>query len=74
MMDTPDYEFIAPGAEGPLGTGIEGADDALIDDAGWGDDAEAPGLDVDALADAVTEAVDIIDGMPESIDDSYDED
>lgn len=114
MTDNPDDDFIEPGAEGPVGTGIEGADDALIDDVGWDDDAEAPGLDgefdtdpvaaadqgnragdemvsdgdddfevaelagddldVDALADDDIESVDIIDGMPEVIDDSFDED
>lgn len=112
--DEPDDALIEPGAEGPEGTGIEGADDALVDDAGWEDENEAPGLsdefntdqspaaeqgnrvgdemvsddddefevaeldgddlNVDALADDGTEEVSVIDGMPEVIDDSYQED
>ena len=105
---------VEPGAEGPEGTGIEGADDVLVDDAGWEDENEAPDLsdefntdqspaaeqgnrvgdemvsegdddfevaeldgddlNVDALADDGTEEVSVIDGMPEVIDDSYEED
>ena len=42
--DEPDDIPIEPGAEGPEGTGIEGADDALVDEAGWEDENEAPGL------------------------------
>ena len=112
--DEPDDIPIEPGAEGPEGTGIEGADDALVDEAGWEDENEAPGLsdefntdqspaaeqgnrvgdemvsddddefevaeldgddlNVDALADDGTEEVSVIDGMPEVIDDSYQED
>lgn len=112
--DEPADVPVEPGAEGPEGTGIEGADDALIDDAGWDDENEAPGLsdefntdqspaaeqgnrvgdemvsddddefevaeldgddlNVDALADDGTEEVSVIDGMPEVIDDSYQED
>jgi hypothetical protein len=45
MTDYPDDDFIEPGSEGPEGTGIEGADDALINDAGWEDENDAPGLD-----------------------------
>ena len=41
--DEPDDIPIEPGAEGPEGTGIEGADDALVDEAGWEDENEAPG-------------------------------
>lgn len=102
-----------PGADGPEGTGIEGADDALLEDADEdeldspdspdefstesataaelgnrpGDEmvtadededevAELAGddLDVDALADDGVEEVAVIDGMPEVIDDNYDED
>ena len=109
-----DEPYIEPGAEGPEGTGIEGADDALIDDAGWDDEQDAPALDgdldtdpitaaeqgnregdemvsegdaasevaelsgddldVDALADDGVEEVDVIDGMPETIDNAYQED
>ena len=112
--DEPADAPIEPGAEGPEGTGVEGADDALVDDAGWEDENEAPGLsdefntdqspaaeqgnrvgdemvsegdddfevaeldgddlNVDALADDGTEEVSVIDGMPEVIDDSYEED
>ena len=112
--DEPDDIPIEPGAEGPEGTGIEVADDALVDEAGWEDENEAPGLsdefntdqspaaeqgnrlgdemvsddddefevaeldgddlNVDALADDGTEEVSVIDGMPEVIDDSYQED
>ena len=112
--DEPDDIPIEPGAEGPEGTGIEGADDALVDEAGWEDENEAPGLsdefntdqspaaeqgnrlgdemvsddddefevaeldgddlNVDALADDGTEEGSVIDGMPEVIDDSYQED
>lgn len=112
--DEPDDIPIEPGAEGPEGTGIEGADDALVDEAGWEDENEAPGLsdefntdqspaaeqgnrlgdemvsddddefevaeldgddlNVDALADDGTEEVSVIDGIPEVIDDSYQED
>ncbi|KHS53279.1 hypothetical protein [Brevibacterium linens] len=112
--DEPDDIPIEPGAEGPEGTGIEGADDALVDEAGWEDENEAPGLsdefntdqspaaeqgnrlgdemvsddddefevaeldgddlNVAALADDGTEEVSVIDGMPEVIDDSYQED
>lgn len=112
--DAPAGPFVEPGAEGPEGTGIEGADDALIEDAGWDDENDAPALDgeldtdpttaaeqgnrpgdemvssgdddsevaelagddldVDALADDGIEEVSVIDGMPEVIDDSYDED
>ena len=112
--DEPDDIPIEPGAEGPEGTGIEGADDALVDEAGWEDENEAPGLsdefntdqspaaeqgnrlgdemvsddddefevaeldgddlNVDALADDGTEEVSVIDGVPEVIDDSYQED
>ena len=114
IADEPDDVPIEPGAEGPEGTGIEGADDALVDEAGWEDENEAPGLsdefntdqspaaeqgnrlgdemvsddddefevaeldgddlNVDALADDGTEEVSVIDGMPEVIDDSYQED
>ncbi|SDT11520.1 hypothetical protein SAMN04489752_3400 [Brevibacterium siliguriense] len=42
--DEPADAPVEPGAEGPEGTGIEGADDALVDDAGWEDENEAPGL------------------------------
>lgn len=106
--------YIEPGAEGPEGTGVEGADDALIGDAGWDDEQEAPALagdldtdsiaaaeqgnrdgdemvsygdddaevaqlsgddlDVDALADDGIEEIDVIDGMPETIDNAYRED
>lgn len=112
--DGQDGPFVEPGADGPEGTGIEGADDVLVDDAGWEDENEAPDLsdefntdqspaaeqgnrvgdemvsegdddfevaeldgddlDVDALADDGTEEVSVIDGMPEVIDDSYEED
>ena len=56
MTENPDDDFIEPGAEGPLGSGIEGADDALIDDAGWDDEAEAPGLDGEFDTDPVAAA------------------
>lgn len=109
-----DEPYIEPGAEGPEGTGIEGADDALIEDAGWDDEQDAPALDgdldtdpiaaaeqgnrdgdemvsygdddsevaelsgddldVDALASDGVEEVDVIDGMPETIDNAYQED
>ncbi|WP_210604701.1 hypothetical protein [Brevibacterium oceani] len=112
--DGQDGPFVEPGADGPEGTGVEGADDVLVDDAGWEDENEAPDLsdefntdqspaaeqgnrvgdemvsegdddfevaeldgddlDVDALADDGTEEVSVIDGMPEVIDDSYEED
>ncbi|SMX86205.1 hypothetical protein BI49514_01937 [Brevibacterium iodinum ATCC 49514] len=112
--DEPAEAPVEPGAEGPEGTGIEGADDALVDDAGGDDENETPGLsdefntdqspaaeqgnrvgdemvsdddgefevaelngdelNVDALADDGTEEVSVIDGMPEVIDDSYQED
>ena len=105
--------LVEPGAEGPEGTGIEGADDALIEDAGLDDENDAPDidgefdtdpiaaaeqgnrpgdemvtddedsaevaelsgddLDVDALADDNIEEVAVIDGMPEVIDDNYNE-
>lgn len=114
MTENPDDDYIEPGAEGPVGSGIEGADDALIDEAGWDDEADAPGLDrefdtdpvtaaeqgnrtgdemvsdgdddfevdeltgdrldVDALADDGVDSVEVIDGMPEVIDDDFDED
>lgn len=112
--DGQDEPFVEPGADGPEGTGIEGADDTLIEDAGWDDENDAPGLDgeldtdpttaaeqgnrpgdemvssgdddaevaeldgddldVDALSDDGIEEVSVVDGMPEVIDDSYDED
>jgi hypothetical protein len=105
--------FVEPGAEGPEGTGIEGADDALIEDSDVedendtpdipdefstdsstaaelgnrpgdemvsddGDDAEVAelagdDLDVDALADDGIDSVEVIDGMPEVIDESTDD-
>lgn len=114
VPETASDPFVEPGAEGPEGTGTEGADDALIEDAGWEDEADAPALsgeyssdsmtaaelgnrpgdemvsdnedesevaqlsgddlDVDALADDGIEEVAIIDGMPEVIDDNFDED
>ncbi|UVI36843.1 hypothetical protein [Brevibacterium spongiae] len=113
MTENPDDDFIEPGAEGPVGTGIEGADDALIDDTSWDDETEAPDLDgefdadpvaaaeqgnrdgdemvsdgdddfevaelagddldVDALADDDIDEVEVIDGMPEVIDGSPDD-
>lgn len=112
--DGPAEAAVEPGADGPEGTGVEGADDALIEGAGWEDENEAPDLsdefntdqspaaeqgnrvgdemvsegdddfevaeldgddlDVDALADDGIEEVSVIDGMPEVIDDSYEED
>ncbi|MGC2941335.1 MULTISPECIES: hypothetical protein [unclassified Brevibacterium] len=112
--DEPADGPVEPGAEGPEGTGVEGADDVLVDDAGWEDENEAPDLsdefntdqspaaeqgnrvgdemvsegdddfevaeldgddlNVDALADDGTEEVSVIDGMPEVIDDSFEED
>ncbi len=119
VQGDPDVEepYVEPGAEGPVGTGIEGADDALLEDtdSAEGDpemiDDNAPGvpdelsvdetsaaeqgnrdgdemtsdgedeaevaelagddLNVDALADDDIEDVDVIDGMPEVIDDEY---
>ncbi|GAA1927812.1 hypothetical protein GCM10009689_03200 [Brevibacterium antiquum] len=105
---------IEPGADGPEGTGIEGADNALVEAEGVEDELNAPDLpgefstdtspaaemgnrpgdemvsededeaevaelagddlDVDALADDGVEEVALIDGMPEVIDDSYNED
>lgn len=104
---------VEPGADGPEGTGIEGADDALLEDADQGelDAPDLPGefstdsstaaelgnrpgdemvsededeaevtelagddLDVDALAEDGVEEVAVIDGMPEVIDDNFDED
>ena len=112
--DSDDKPYVEPGAEGPEGTGVEGADDALIEDAGWDEEQDAPALDgdldtdpitaaeqgnrdgddmvsygdddsevaelsgddldVDALADDGIEEVDVIDGMPETIDNAYQED
>lgn len=43
--DERDEPFVEPGADGPEGTGIEGADDALIEDAGWDGENDAPALD-----------------------------
>lgn len=114
IPETASTPFVEPGAEGPEGTGTEGADDALVEDTGMEDDADAPALsaefstdstaaaelgnrpgdemvsedednaevaelsgddlDVDALADDGIEEVAVIDGMPEVIDDNYDED
>lgn len=114
IEDEPAEATVEPGAEGPEGTGIEGADDVLLEDAGWENENEAPDLsdefntdqspaaeqgnrvgdemvsdddddfevaeldgddlNVDALADDGTEEVSVIDGMPEVIDDSYQED
>ena len=105
---------VEPGADGPEGTGIEGADDALVEADGADDELDAPDipdefstdsspaaemgnrpgdemvsddededevaelagddLDVDALADDGIEEVAVIDGMPEVIDDSFEED
>ncbi|RBP62815.1 hypothetical protein DFO66_11381 [Brevibacterium sanguinis] len=118
VQDNPDAEpYVEPGAEGPVGTGVEGADDALLEDTDWdqgdremfddnapemptelsmdetpaaeqgnrvGDEMAAEGLDdaevaelsgddanIEALADDGVEQVDVIDGMPEVIDDNY---
>ena len=114
IPETANTPYVEPGAEGPEGTGTEGADDALIEDAGRDDENDAPDLDgefdtdpiaaaeqgnrpgdemvsddedsaevaelsgddldVDALADDNIEEVAVIDGMPEVIDDNYNED
>lgn len=113
VPETASAPYVEPGAEGPEGTGTEGADDALVEDAGREDENDAPdldgefdsdpitaaeqgnrpgdemvsedddnaevaelsgdGLDVDALDDDGVEEVSVIDGMPEVIDDNYDE-
>ena len=54
----PDDEdpFVEPGADGPEGTGIEGADDALIEDAGWEDENDAPDLDGEFDTDPIAAA------------------
>ncbi|WP_209325674.1 hypothetical protein [Brevibacterium renqingii] len=112
--DEPIEASVEPGADGPGGTGVEGADDELLEGAGREDENNAPDLsdefntdqspaaeqgnrdgdemvsegdddsevaaldgddlNVDALADDGTEEVSVIDGMPEVIDDSYEED
>lgn len=105
--DQAEFGDVEPGAEGPVGTGIEGADDALLaanrqtgadapdlpdtfgtddstaaeqgnrvgdemvaDDSDPNQVAQLAGddLDVDALADDGIREVDVIDGMPEVID------
>ena len=74
--DEPDDIPIEPGAEGPEGTGIEGADDALVDEAGWEDENEAPGLSDEFNTDqspAAEQGNRVGDEMV-SDDDSYQED
>ena len=114
LLEPDDAEpLVEPGADGPEGTGIEGADDALIEDSDVEDENDAPDLpdefstdsstaaelgnrpgdemvtededdaevaelagddlDVDALADDGIDGVEVIDGMPEVIDDSLDD-
>lgn len=53
--DDSDNDYIAPGAKGPAGTGVEGADDALIDDAGW-DDVPYDEDEIDDTDDVLTAA------------------
>ena len=112
--DEPGEPDVEPGAHGPEGTGVEGADDVLLEGADQDDENDEPDLsdefntdqspaaeqgnrvgdemvsegdddfevseldgddlNVDALADDGTEEVSVIDGMPEVIDDSYEED
>ncbi|MGO2038180.1 MAG: hypothetical protein ACTH2U_17025 [Brevibacterium sp.] len=58
-LDSLDEEadpFVEPGAEGPEGTGIEGADDELIEEAGWDDENDAPALDGELDTDPVAAA------------------
>lgn len=114
VSDDESAPSVEPGADGPEGTGIEGADDALVEAEGVEDELNAPDLpgefstdaspaaemgnrpgdemvsddgdeaevaelagddlDVDALADDGIEEVAVIDGMPEVIDDSFEED
>lgn len=114
QTDPTSAPVVEAGAEGPEGTGIEGADDELMDAQGLESGNAAPDipdefssdstpaaeqgnrrsdhmisedhdedevaelagddLDVDALADDGVEEVAVIDGMPEVIDDNFDED
>src|SRR5699024_7838759 len=112
--DEPGEPDVEPGAHGPEGTGVEGADDVLLEEADQDDENDEPDLsdefntdqspaaeqgnrdsdemvsegdddsevsdldaddhNVDALADDVTEAVSVLHGLPQLIDDSYEED
>lgn len=45
-----------PGADGPEGTGIEGADDALLEDSGEGDELDAPDISGEFSTDSATAA------------------
>lgn len=47
---------VEPGADGPEGTGTEGADDALLDDADWDDELDSPDLPDEFSADSTTAA------------------
>lgn len=55
-LDDSSDPLVEPGAEGPEGTGIEGADDALIEDAGWEDETEAPDISDEFSTDPVAAA------------------
>ena len=48
--------FVDPGADGPEGTGIEGADDALVEDTDQDDELDAPDVDGEFDADPVAAA------------------
>lgn len=55
-LDEAADPVVEPGAEGPEGTGIEGADDALIEDVGWEDENDAPALDGELDTDPIAAA------------------
>lgn len=55
-LDEDPDPFVEPGSEGPEGTGVEGADDELIEDAGWEDENDAPALDGELDTDPVAAA------------------
>ena len=48
--------LVEPGADGPEGTGIEGADDALLEDSGEGDELDAPDISGEFSTDSATAA------------------
>ncbi|SMX74599.1 hypothetical protein [Brevibacterium antiquum] len=48
--------LVEPGADGPEGTGIEGADDALLEDSGEDDELDAPDISGEFSTDSTTAA------------------
>lgn len=54
--DSPAGPTVEPGAEGPEGTGIEGADDALLDAGSRDDELDAPDVSAEFSADSATAA------------------